>query len=451
MANYKEAIEYIHSFSRFGTKLGLDNISRLLNYLGNPQKGLKIIHVAGTNGKGSTCSMIDSILRDAGYRVGLFTSPYLETFNERIKIDGTNITDYEIYNSIEKIKYVVSLIKQHGYNLPTEFEVVTALGLLFFKEKEVDFVVLEVGMGGRLDATNVGKPLVSVITPISYDHQHYLGNTLREIAFEKCGIIKPNTPVVSAEQEAEALQVICDTCIRNNSPLTLVSNSGYCPNASTINYSVKRDDLNGVVFDLKTPNRSYENIEIRMLGSHQAGNAVVAAGAVETLNYLGIDIKEEAVYSGLRWARWPGRLEIMGENPYLLIDGAHNLAGIKTLKALIKKHFNSHRKILVFGVLKDKDYNKMVEELAPLFDVIIATSPESPRALLPEELKNTIITACKGVKNNFSNIPCIYIREKISDAVGFSVQIASQQDLVVYAGSLYLVGSVRSLLKKYDI
>jgi dihydrofolate synthase/folylpolyglutamate synthase len=449
MLNYREAIEYIHTFNRFGTKLGLANISKLLEIIENPHKGIKIIHVAGTNGKGSTCSMIESILRAAGYKVGLYTSPYLEIFNERIRLNGVNIGDSDIVRLIKDIKHGITIMEQQGHNIPTEFEVVTALGFLYFKEKKVDFIVLEVGMGGRLDATNVVKPLVSVITPISYDHQQYLGETLQEIANEKCGIIKPDTPVVTAEQEAEAMSVICDTCLKNKCHLTAVSNSHvYGQELRPIKYRVNSDNLNGIVFDLETPEKSYKSLEIKMLGLHQAGNAAVAVGAVEALSQYGIQIGEEAIYTGLKSAKWPGRLETMGNNPILLIDGAHNLAGIKTLKDALERYFGSKTKILVLGILKDKDYFKMVKELTPIFDLIIATSPDSPRALSAEELKEAILESFKSDDIESCSRPRIYARQKIHDAVALSLQNAAEEDLVVFAGSLYMIGSVRSILKK---
>ncbi|AYO30035.1 bifunctional folylpolyglutamate synthase/dihydrofolate synthase [Biomaibacter acetigenes] len=443
MLNYDEALEYIHGLNKFGTKLGLDNITRLLEILGNPHHGMRIIHVAGTNGKGSTCAMIDSILRAAGYKVGLYTSPYLEVFNERIRVNGKNIPDKAIARLTQKVRDAISIMQQKNLGHPTEFEVVTAIGFLYFKEQAVDFIVLEVGMGGRLDATNVAMPLVSVITPISFDHQKYLGNTLADISREKCGIIKKGVPVVSGPQEKEALRVIEETCARRGCILKRVLDR--CENRENIDficYNPLRDSLNGQVFDVDTPKNHYSNLKIRLLGSHQLDNAATVVGAIEALELSGIKISRDAIYSGLENARWPGRLEILRENPTVLIDGAHNIAGIRTLKEAILKYFPQKKKILVLGILKDKDYNDMIEEIVPLADAVITTAPDNPRALSAEELAETIRES--RIIHEDKNIE-VYVRNEIKDALTLSLEIATPGDLIVFAGSLYMIGRVRTI------
>ncbi|WP_073257198.1 bifunctional folylpolyglutamate synthase/dihydrofolate synthase [Caldanaerovirga acetigignens] len=431
--SYKEALEYIHGLTKFGIRLGLDRIKKLLEILGNPQEGIKILHVAGTNGKGSTCAMIDSILRAAGYRVGLYISPYLEVFNERIKVDGRNIPDDDIARLTEKVKNAVEEMEKKGWSVPTEFEVVTALGFLYFKEQKVDFLVLEVGMGGRFDATNVITPLVSVITPISYDHQQYLGSTLTEIAREKCGIIKPGRATVTAPQDEEAMKVIEETCSKLNSSLVKVEKEA---SYRLINWGVE-----GQTFDLKTSKHNYQQLKIRLLGDHQLDNAATAVVAVEALQRYGIDIPSEAVRKGLEKARWPGRLEILKENPYVLIDGAHNIAGIRVLKEALLKYFPEKRIILVIGILSDKDYVDMLSEITPIADSIITTRPDSPRALSAAELAESIR------KLTFGKTPEVYESDDIEKAVKAALDMASSEDLVVFAGSLYLIGKVRSILK----
>ncbi|SHM63554.1 dihydrofolate synthase / folylpolyglutamate synthase [Caldanaerovirga acetigignens] len=433
MLSYKEALEYIHGLTKFGIRLGLDRIKKLLEILGNPQEGIKILHVAGTNGKGSTCAMIDSILRAAGYRVGLYISPYLEVFNERIKVDGRNIPDDDIARLTEKVKNAVEEMEKKGWSVPTEFEVVTALGFLYFKEQKVDFLVLEVGMGGRFDATNVITPLVSVITPISYDHQQYLGSTLTEIAREKCGIIKPGRATVTAPQDEEAMKVIEETCSKLNSSLVKVEKEA---SYRLINWGVE-----GQTFDLKTSKHNYQQLKIRLLGDHQLDNAATAVVAVEALQRYGIDIPSEAVRKGLEKARWPGRLEILKENPYVLIDGAHNIAGIRVLKEALLKYFPEKRIILVIGILSDKDYVDMLSEITPIADSIITTRPDSPRALSAAELAESIR------KLTFGKTPEVYESDDIEKAVKAALDMASSEDLVVFAGSLYLIGKVRSILK----
>ncbi|MDN5331844.1 MAG: dihydrofolate synthase / folylpolyglutamate synthase [Tepidanaerobacteraceae bacterium] len=433
MLSYKEALEYIHGLTKFGIRLGLDRIKKLLEILGNPQEGIKILHVAGTNGKGSTCAMIDSILRAAGYRVGLYTSPYLEVFNERIKVGGRNIPDDDIARLTEKVKSAVEEMEKKGWGVPTEFEVVTALGFLYFKEQKVDFLVLEVGMGGRFDATNVITPLVSVITPISYDHQQYLGNTLTEIAREKCGIIKPGRVTVTAPQDKEAMMVIDETCKKLSSPLVKVETEA--------SYRLLEWGVDGQTFNLKTSKREYDRLKIRLLGDHQLDNAATAVVAVEALQSCGIDIPSEVVRKGLAEARWPGRLEILRQNPYVLIDGAHNPAGVKVLKEAILKYFPGKRIILVIGILNDKDYMNMLEEIIPIAQSVVSTRPDSPRALSAAELAESI------KRLPFERTPDICSSDDIKEAVDAALKMATPDDVVVFAGSLYLVGKVRSLLK----
>lgn len=434
MLTYSEALEFIHGMTKYGIRLGLDKIEKLLDLLGNPQEGIRVVHVAGTNGKGSTCAMIDSMLRAAGYRVGLYTSPYLEVFNERIRVDGKNIPDEDVARLTEKVKNAVEEMERKGWGQPTEFEVVTALGFLYFKEQKVDYLVLEVGMGGRYDATNVITPLVSVITPISYDHQQYLGDTLAEIAGEKCGIIKPGRVTVTAPQSEEAMKVIEKTCRELKSPLVKVEDE--------VSYRLISWGVEGQTFELKTSKRDYQAVRIKLLGDHQLDNAATAVAAVEALQHYGIEIPMDAVKKGLEEARWPGRLEIMRENPCVLLDGAHNIAGIQVLKGALSKYFPGKRIILLIGILGDKDYMDMLSEIIPLADSVVATRPDSPRALSAAELGESIKKVAK--RENLK----VFEIDDIETAVNAALDMASPQDLVVCAGSLYLIGKVRSILRK---
>jgi len=441
MLSYEEALNYIHGLNRFGTKLGLHNITKLLELLGDPHKNIKIIHVAGTNGKGSTCAMIDSILRAAGYKVGLYTSPYLEVFNERMRVNGENISNDDLARLTEMVRQKAVYMMENNLGAPTEFEVVTAIGFLYFKEQAVDFLVLEVGMGGRLDATNVATPLVSVITPISFDHQQYLGNTLRDISREKCGIIKPGVPVVSAPQEDEAMAVIEETCKERKCSLTKVINSSADRIPGTVSYRPIAGRVGGMTFDLYTLQAEYKELKIGLIGKHQLDNAATAVSAVELLSTGGIKIPKDAIYKGLREARWPGRLEIMKERPTVLIDGAHNIAGVRTLKAALREYFHDKKKILVVGILEDKDYREMLKELVPVADTVICTAPDNPRALSATRLAETVSDIFP--KNQLK----LYTREKIEDAVELASSLANDEDMVVFAGSLYMIGHVRTLLK----
>lgn len=442
MLSYDQALDFIHGLNRFGTKLGLHNITKLLELLGNPHKDMKIIHVAGTNGKGSTCAMIHSILWSAGFKVGLYTSPYLEVFNERMRVNGENISNDDLARLTNIVREKVIYMRENNLGSPTEFEVVTAIGFLYFKEQAVDFLVLEVGMGGRLDATNVVTPLVSVITPISFDHQQYLGSTLKDIAREKCGIIKQGVPVVTGPQEDEAMAVIEETCEQLKCPLTKVINNGADSGPNTVSYQFVSGGEKGMNFNLTTPKADYPGLEIGLLGRHQLDNAATAVRAVELLSFTGANIAKEAIYLGLKEVKWPGRLEVMREKPTVLIDGAHNIAGVKTLKTALNEYFSDKKKILVIGILEDKDYEEMLKELIPVADTVICTTPDSPRALSAARLS-------EAVSNIFqkSHIK-VYKEEKIEDATKLAFSLTAAEDMIVFAGSLYMIGHVRTLLRE---
>ncbi|KKC30145.1 folylpolyglutamate synthase [Caldanaerobacter subterraneus subsp. pacificus DSM 12653] len=420
---YEEAIQYIHSTYKFGMKLGLENIRRLLGYIGNPEKNLKIIHVAGTNGKGSTSSFISSILKEAGYKVALYTSPYLEEFEERMKINGENISREKLVYYVEYIKPIIARMVREGYNHPTEFEVITAIAFKYFSDEEVDFVVLEVGLGGRFDATNaISSSLVSVITSIDYDHMDKLGNTLGDIAYEKAGIIKKKGVVVSFYQQEEALKVINDACEVKEAYLTVLDKS---------NVVIKEQNSDFQVFDYK----NFKDLKITLLGTHQIYNASLAVEVIQKLkNIYGYRIEEEAIKRGLMSAKWPGRLEVMKKRPYVVIDGAHNPQGMTVLKESLKL-FNYRRLILVIGMLKDKEVNKMLNIITPVADVIITTTPLSDRAYSAKDL------ASKISRNS------VFAVDQIDKAVNEALKMAGEEDMVLFCGSLYMIGHVRKLLR----
>ncbi|MGB9780885.1 bifunctional folylpolyglutamate synthase/dihydrofolate synthase [Caldanaerobacter sp.] len=420
---YEEAIQYIHSTYKFGMKLGLENIRRLLEYMGNPEKNLKIIHVAGTNGKGSTSSFISSILKEAGYKVALYTSPYLEEFEERMKINGENISREKLVYYVEYIKPIIARMVQEGYNHPTEFEVITAIAFKYFYDEEVDFVVLEVGLGGRFDATNaISSSLVSVITSIDYDHMDKLGNTLGDIAYEKAGIIKKKGVAVSFYQQEEALKVISDACEVREAYLTILDKN---------NIVIKEQNSDFQVFDYK----NFKDLKITLLGTHQIYNASLAVEVVQKLkNIYGYQISEEAIKRGLMNAKWPGRLEVMKKRPYLVIDGAHNSQGMTVLKESLKL-FNYRRLILVIGMLKDKEVDKMLNIITPAADVIITTTPLSDRAYSARDL------ASKISSNS------VFAVDQIDKAVNEALKMAGEEDMVLFCGSLYMIGHVRKLLR----
>lgn len=424
--NYREVLAYIHHTQKFGSKLGLENITALLNLMGNPHRDLKVIHVAGTNGKGSTCSFIASVLKEQGYKVGLYTSPYLEEFTERIRINGQNIPERKLAEIGSFTKSKVEEMIARGLEHPTEFEMITAVAFEYFKREQVDFLVLEVGLGGRADATNViEKPLLSVITPIAMDHMDRLGNTLREIAYEKAGIIKPNGFVISSPQRPEVMEVIQEVCKKQDAKLIQVSLN---------NVHIIEQNERFQRFDVKYGEKYLKDIKIHLLGEHQIENAALAISALYQLNkeyHIAIDIN--SFYRGFAKTSWPGRLEIIHQNPTVLIDGAHNLHGMKALEKVIKQLFSDRKLILGIGVLKDKDVEGMLRAIVPLAEKLVLTEPNNPRALSVQELASLVAKYKKDY----------VIKEKISEAVQTALSLAESDSLIVFAGSLYMAGEVR--------
>ena len=424
--NYEEALEYIHGALKFGSKLGLHNIRVLLELMGNPHKKLKFVHVAGTNCKGSTVAFISSILIEAGYKTGIFVSPYIERFTERIKINNQEIPGADLARITGFVKEKVDIMVQRGENHPTEFEIVTAIAFQYYYENNCDVVVLEVGLGGRLDSTNViDTPLASVITTISYDHMDRLGSTLPEIAFEKAGIIKEGGDVVMyPPQVEEVYNVFRKACAERNSRL------------HTVDFSKLRFesfDVDGQVFDYE----GYNSLKISLLGGHQVRNAAVAVKTAEVLREKGLSITEDSIRRGLVKARWPGRLEIVSKGPLFLIDGAHNIEGAKALSEALRLYFPNKRVIFIFGVLKDKDYRSMIEAVAPMAEAFITVTPKSGRALPAKDLAKIIGDYCKNVS----------VSDTIKEAIETSFKLASSDGLICAFGSLYYIGEVRKHFK----
>ncbi|MBZ4666636.1 folylpolyglutamate synthase/dihydrofolate synthase family protein [Mahella sp.] len=427
--DYLQALDYIHGTWKFGTKLGLENISYLLQLLGNPHKKLRCIHIAGTNGKGSVAAMAASILDKAGYKTGLFISPYLEDFRERIQINGNYIQKDDLARLTQTIKQKVEQMLAEGRPHPTEFEIVTAIGFCYFAEQNVDYAVVEVGLGGRLDSTNLIDPLVSVITSIDYDHKDILGDTLAKIAYEKAGIIKPGRPVVVYPQQDEAMDVIKQVCQQRQAPLIEVSYN---------DIKAIDDSIEGQHFNYNKRNWAFDSLYIPLLGKHQLMNAATAiTTALAMREYMGVAISDKAIAEGLSVAEWPGRLELVHRQPYVLLDGAHNPQGAQSLADAIKNYFPHNRVIMVLGILADKDVHAILENLVPLAAYIITTRPDSPRAMEAEKLL-ALVKEMNAQGQAIDDIEC---------AVQASLDMAGQDDLVVISGSLYLIGSVRTYLK----
>ena len=427
--NYQESLRYIEETHKFGVRLGLDNIAKLLELLGNPQDKLNIIHVAGTNGKGSTCSFITSILKEAGYKVGLYTSPYLETFTERIRINGENIPEEDVARIVTIIKSKIEQMVSEGYSYPTEFEIVTAMAFYYYCEQKVDFVALEVGLGGRYDATNVIKNSeVSVITSISLDHIGILGDTVEKIAYEKGGIIKENGTVILYDQSEEVKNVIKQICKEKNA--TYIE-------AKFDNIKVKNSDIYSQTYDCIIAGEKYEDLEIKLIGEHQINNSILA---LNTIKYLkekhNLNITEDTIKKGLINTKWPGRIEKIKEEPIFIIDGAHNEDGAKSLAKAIEKNFKNKNLTLLIGMLEDKDIDGVIEILIPYFSKVITTTPDNPRAISSDILKEKISQYVDDVVS----------KPKIKDAVEYTLNNSSKEDIIISAGSLYMIGEVRTLV-----
>jgi dihydrofolate synthase / folylpolyglutamate synthase len=427
---YEDALRYIEETHKFGVRLGLGNISKLLEVLGNPQDNLNIIHVAGTNGKGSTCSFITKILQTAGYNVGLYTSPYLETFTERIRVNGENIPEEEVASIITLIKTKIDEMISEGYSYPTEFEIVTAMAFYYYYKRNVDYVVLEVGMGGRYDATNIiNKSLVSVITPVSLDHIDVLGDTIGKIAYEKAGIIKENGLVVIHPQEVEAQNVIKDVCNDKNAEYII---------ADTGSVEIVKSTIESQIFNCKVLDKEYNNVKICLIGEHQINNSVVALNVIGLLeDRYNLNISDEDIFKGLSETRWPGRIEKLQDDPIFIIDGAHNEDGANSLGKSIDKHFEDKDITLIIGMLKDKDVDSVLQILMPRCNKIITTTPDNPRALSPEELKEKIEKYNKEV----------IALDSIEKAIDYALKNSHKDEVIISAGSLYMIGAVRSIIK----
>ncbi|MCU9806745.1 MAG: bifunctional folylpolyglutamate synthase/dihydrofolate synthase [Paraclostridium dentum] len=427
--NYNEALQFIHESHKFGMRLGLDNIKKLLELLGNPQNNLKIIHVAGTNGKGSTCSFISSILKESGYKVGLYTSPFLETFTERIRVNGENIREEEVGKIVSLIKEKIEIMVSEGYSYPTEFEIVTAMAFYYYNQEKVDFVALEVGLGGRYDATNViDKPVVSAITSISLDHTGILGDTLAKIAFEKGGIIKENCPTIVYPQQEEASEVIKNICAEKKSKYI---------ECDFKNIEIKSSNINSQIYNCNINGKELRDLEIKLIGDHQIKNSIVALNVIEYLNDIKItNISEENIRKGLLETKWPGRIEKISENPMFIIDGAHNEEGAKSLANSIDKYFENKNKILVIGMLEDKDIDSVLDLLIPKFNKVITTTPDNPRAIDANKLKEKI-------ERYNIEVTC---EPNIKEAVDYALKISNKDDVIISAGSLYMIGNVRTII-----
>lgn len=423
--NYSEALEYIHSVSWTFCKPGLERIGELCAALGNPERSLKFIHVAGTNGKGSFCSMLSSVLIKTGLRVGLYTSPFIKVFNERMRVNGENISDEVLASLTERVRPIADAMTDK----PTEFELITAIAFLYFKESGCDVVVLEAGMGGRLDSTNIiTTPILSVITGISLDHTAFLGDTVEKIAAEKAGIIKKGVPVLYGGTDEAAAEVIADFAKNAGSAL-------YRPDYCAI------EDLSS---DLRGTRFSYKGraVKLGLLGLYQPKNAALVLEAVDILRGIGINISEKNISDGLESARWSARFEIINHLPTIIFDGAHNPEGISSAVESIEHYFKDRKVIVISGVLRDKDYNFIAKELARVAACAFTITPDNSRALPGADF--AALLSSLGV----SSVSC----DSIGEALRLAVERADKSgEAIVCLGSLYTYVDVTRELEGLDI
>lgn len=426
---YKEAVDWIHSRLSLGVKPGLKRMEWMMEKLDHPERRIKAIHIGGTNGKGSTVCFLRHILQEAGYRVGTFTSPYVEQFNERISINGQPISDVDLIKLVQVIQPLAEELEQTELGGPTEFEVITAMALYYFGKMNVqDIVIFEVGLGGRLDSTNIIYPLLSVITNVGYDHIHILGNTLEQIAFEKAGIIKAGIPVITAVDQPEALQVVEEKAKSLRAKV----------------YALDRDftifahepTTDGERFSLQTPFTSYGDVTTSMLGAHQVKNAALALMVADYLRtYYSFLIEREHMYHGIQRAAWLGRFEKMNDRPLIIIDGAHNEEGIDSLVATMNAHYPNRRVHVLFTALGDKPVTAMIRKLESIAETMTFTTFDFPRALSAEQLAEQAMHPNVQWTNDWKQ----WLKEKRK-------QVA-KDDIILITGSLYFISNVRNFIK----
>ncbi|MBC2260695.1 bifunctional folylpolyglutamate synthase/dihydrofolate synthase [Listeria sp. FSL L7-0091] len=419
---YQEALDWIHGTLRLGIKPGLARMEYIMEKLNHPEKANKWVHIAGTNGKGSTLTFIRSSLEEAGYKTGTFTSPYIETFNERISVNGIPVSDQMILDLANRIKPIAEELEKTVYGPPSEFEIITAMMFLCFAEYEpIDIGIIEVGLGGRLDSTNVLTPLISVITTIGMDHMEFLGNSIEQIAGEKAGIIKPGIPVISGVVQKEAQEVIINNAVKNNSNVAWLNKDFFMQN---------RDDE--IIFRTSHGDE-ITNITIGLLGIHQLNNAAVAIKVLLYLNtFSSYEINQSAIKQGLKEAFWPGRMELIDVKPFIMLDGAHNPEGVKTFADSIKT-YPGHKKIII-SILGDKKYQEMIALLKTIPDTeILLTTFDYPRAMSANEVIQ--MGLIEGISTNPNWKQALDDIKEIKNDTKFFV-----------TGSLYFISEVRKYL-----
>lgn len=425
-SQFTESVDYLYSLQRYGIKLGLENSLRLMDILGNPHESFHSIHIAGTNGKGSTSAMIASMLKENGFRVGLYTSPHLVSFTERIKVNGVPISEYDVIRLVAYIRNAIA----HTDIKPTFFEFATAMAFFYFASEKIDWAVVEVGMGGRLDATNVLTPKICVITNISLDHTEFLGKSIPEIAFEKAGIIKAGVPVVTATTQPDALKVIKERAESSNSQVHLYGKDFKSILASMDSIHIEFDYMGY---------KDYSNLCLPLTGRHQLPNTSIAIRVCEILTKKGFPVYEDAIYKGLSTLNFEGRLECVSQSPYILLDGAHNPEAAEALAITMKELFPEGKVILIAGIMKDKDIEGILKPLTNISQTVILTKPIGERAASPEKLKEC-------VKNLHCSEPVLLTSSTVSEALELAKRLWKEGDVILVTGSFYTTGEAKEAL-----
>jgi dihydrofolate synthase/folylpolyglutamate synthase len=416
--NYDETLSYLYNLERFGIKLDLSNITAILRRLGNPQEGFPSVHIAGTNGKGSVAAMLHSILCEAGYKAGIYTSPHLVDFRERIRVGQELIEKDFISDFVQKLK---DEIDRRGY---TFFEVTTGMALEYLAQKKVDLAIIETGLGGRLDATNMITPLISIITNIGREHTKQLGDVIPQIANEKAGIVKRGVPTITAVEQPEAFGAIRAVCAQRKSELIRVQNGS--------SYSISDSSIYGSIFNFFSNSLECHHLELNLAGEHQVRNAVTTLTALQKLAELGWCVGEESIRRGLRKVNWRARLEVFGTKPLVLLDVAHNPPGMKALIQTLDQLFPERRIVFVFGVMEDKDHETMLEEICKKAEFLLLTKPNYKRAAEPEDLKEMVIKM---------DIPFEIVPE-INQAYLHALKKTKTDGIVCITGSHFTVGEL---------
>lgn len=424
--DYADCITYLEQETQMGTKPTLERMKALLELMGNPQKKLSCIHVAGTNGKGSAVAMLSSVLQANGYQVGMYTSPHLLYYNERIQINHNPISDTDFAKYITQIKsYSAQMAEQ-----PTLFEILTAAAFSYFADCNIDLVVLEVGLGGRYDATNViEQPLLSLIMSISFDHTAFLGNTLAQIAYEKCGIIKKNCPVLLYPQQNEVYQIAKEIAKQQSAPF-------YYEQESIVN--IQSMEIEKTIFSIQNHMIHHNQVVLPLLGTYQIQNCITVLNACAILQKNGLSLSQSAILEGIAHTKWAGRMELIQQKPLLLLDGAHNVDGITKLAETLPRYIKNKKITLLLGILQDKAFETMIEKILPLVHQTVCTETRSHR--------KTDVSILKNIASKYQKP--VFAEPDVEKAFAIAKQITEKQDIILCCGSLYLVGAMHGILQK---